>query len=154
MFRRRPKRRGADVHVGDATYDGWEVVRDFEDLETALAFRDQIRDAGIKAVLTSGWELGVPIWAHEKEVPLVHNPWGYDHEQPRSKYFVRYPRFAAIFTVMGLNGALFVKGTDNVKTYGSDGVLDVPGKPKIVFTPGHTYGHCALHFPDRSAVIA
>ena len=56
MFRRN-KRSGADVHVGDATYDEWAVVRDFEDLETALAFRDQLRDAGIKAVLTSDWEL-------------------------------------------------------------------------------------------------
>jgi hypothetical protein len=56
MFRRR-SRRGADVHVGDATYDEWAVVRDFEDLQTALAFRDQLRDAGIKAVLTSDWEL-------------------------------------------------------------------------------------------------
>jgi hypothetical protein len=45
------------VHVGDASYDDWAVVRDFEDLETALAFRDQLRDAGIKAVLTSDWDL-------------------------------------------------------------------------------------------------
>lgn len=45
------------MHVGDATYDDWAVVRDFEDLETALAFRDQLREAGIKAVLTSDWEL-------------------------------------------------------------------------------------------------
>ena len=56
MFRR-SARRGADVHVGDPTYDEWVVIRDFEDLETALAFRDQLRDAGIKAVLTSDWEL-------------------------------------------------------------------------------------------------
>jgi hypothetical protein len=56
MFRR-TRRRGADVHVADATYDDWPVVRDFEDLETALAFRDQLRGAGIKAVLTSDWEL-------------------------------------------------------------------------------------------------
>jgi hypothetical protein len=45
------------VHVGDASYDRWAVVRDFEDLDTALAFRDQLRDAGIKSVLTSDWEL-------------------------------------------------------------------------------------------------
>jgi hypothetical protein len=57
MFRRSRKRGGADVHIGDATYDDWLVVRDFDDLETALAFRDQLRDAGIKAVLTSDWEL-------------------------------------------------------------------------------------------------
>jgi hypothetical protein len=57
MFRRSRKRGAADVHVGDATYDDWVVVRDFEDLETALAFRDQLRNAGIKTVLTSDWEL-------------------------------------------------------------------------------------------------
>jgi hypothetical protein len=56
VFRRR-SRRGADVRVADASYDDWAVVRDFEDLDTALAFRDQLRDAGIKAVLTSDWDL-------------------------------------------------------------------------------------------------
>jgi len=53
MFRRRER----DLHVGDAYYDGWEVVRDFEDLETALAWRDHLRSGGIKAVLTADWEL-------------------------------------------------------------------------------------------------
>jgi hypothetical protein len=57
MFRRRARKGGSDVHIADATYDDWAVVRDFEDVETALAFRDQLRDAGIKAVLTSDWEL-------------------------------------------------------------------------------------------------
>ena len=57
LFRRRTQRGGADVHVADATYDDWVVVRDFEDLETALAFRDQLRAAGIRAVLTSDWGL-------------------------------------------------------------------------------------------------
>jgi len=55
LFRRRARER--DVHVADATYDDWAVVRDFEDLETALAFRDSVRQAGMKAVLTSDWEL-------------------------------------------------------------------------------------------------
>jgi glyoxylase-like metal-dependent hydrolase (beta-lactamase superfamily II) len=30
----------------------------------------------------------------------------------------------------------------------------VPGAPRVVRTPGHTIGHCSLHFPDRDAVIA
>ena len=53
MFRRRER----DLHVGDAYYDSWEVVRDFEDLETGMAWRDHLRSAGIKAVLTSDWPL-------------------------------------------------------------------------------------------------
>ncbi len=34
------------------------------------------------------------------------------------------------------------------------GVLPVPGSPRVVFTPGHTLGHCALHLPDRDVVLA
>jgi hypothetical protein len=56
MFRR-TRRRAQDVHVDDATYDDWVVVRDFGDLETALAFRDSLREARIRAVLTSDWPL-------------------------------------------------------------------------------------------------
>ncbi|MFL5899160.1 MAG: MBL fold metallo-hydrolase [Solirubrobacterales bacterium] len=36
----------------------------------------------------------------------------------------------------------------------SDGQLDVPGSPRVLFTPGHTLGHCALHLGDRDAVLA
>jgi hypothetical protein len=56
-----PKRRRAerepDLHVGDPRFDAWEVVRDFEDLATAKAFRQQVAEAGIDAVLTSDWPL-------------------------------------------------------------------------------------------------
>lgn len=99
-------------------------------------------------------ELGVDVWAHEKELPVVRHPWRYDHERPRAPYALRHPKFTWIFTRMGVAGALFVKGIAHVRTYGDAGILDVPGRPQIVFTPGHTYGHCALHFPERGAVIA
>jgi hypothetical protein len=43
----------AELHVGDASYDDWDVVRDFEDLETARAWRQQLTDAGLQAEITS-----------------------------------------------------------------------------------------------------
>jgi hypothetical protein len=45
----------AELRVGDASYDDWEVVRDFEELETARAWRQQLTDAGMEAVLTSDY---------------------------------------------------------------------------------------------------
>jgi len=30
----------------------------------------------------------------------------------------------------------------------------VPGRPRVVYTPGHTFGHCSFHLPDRDAVVA
>jgi hypothetical protein len=47
----------AELHVGDASYDDWDVVRDFEDLETGRAWRQQLTDVGVEAVLTSDYPL-------------------------------------------------------------------------------------------------
>jgi hypothetical protein len=43
--------------VGDPRFDEWEVVRDYEDLPTARAFRQQLAEAGIETALTADWPL-------------------------------------------------------------------------------------------------
>jgi hypothetical protein len=45
------------VHVGDPRFDDWEVVRDFDDLKAAEAWRKHLKEAGIDATLTSDWPL-------------------------------------------------------------------------------------------------
>jgi hypothetical protein len=56
---RRGKRRGREpkIHVGDPRFDAWEVVRDFEDLESALAWQQHLADAGLESAVTSDWPL-------------------------------------------------------------------------------------------------
>jgi hypothetical protein len=53
----RKRARDPQVHVGDPRFDDWDVVRDFEDVATARAFRQQVTEAGIDAVLTTDWPL-------------------------------------------------------------------------------------------------
>ena len=45
------------IHIGDPRFDDWEVVHEFEDLATGLAWRDVLRERGLEAELTSDWEL-------------------------------------------------------------------------------------------------
>jgi hypothetical protein len=45
----------AELKVGDASYDDWDIVRDFDDLETGRAWRQTLTEAGFDAVLTSDW---------------------------------------------------------------------------------------------------
>jgi hypothetical protein len=47
----------AELHVGDPRFDDWAVVRDFGELETARAWRQQLTDQGIEAALTADWAL-------------------------------------------------------------------------------------------------
>jgi hypothetical protein len=49
----------AEVHVGDARFDDWDVVRDFGELETARAFRQLLGERGVDGVLTADWPLDV-----------------------------------------------------------------------------------------------
>jgi glyoxylase-like metal-dependent hydrolase (beta-lactamase superfamily II) len=98
-------------------------------------------------------DLRIDVWAHEREVPVTQHPWRYDHERSRLLY-ARYPGFLVAFTAMGAKGALWVTGAKQVRTYRDGEQLDVPGRPRVVHTPGHTHGHCSLHLPDRGVVIA
>ena len=48
LFKGRAAREPA-VSVGDPRLDGWETVSTFEDVKTAVAWRDQIRSMGLDA---------------------------------------------------------------------------------------------------------
>jgi hypothetical protein len=45
------------LHVGDPRFDDWEVVREFEDIDSARSWRAHLEDAGIEAAITSDHEL-------------------------------------------------------------------------------------------------
>jgi hypothetical protein len=47
----------AELKIGDAAYDDWDIVADYGELETARAFRQALTDRGVDAVLTSDWPL-------------------------------------------------------------------------------------------------
>lgn len=54
--------------------------------------------------------------------------------------------------LIGAQGYKMAKITD-AETFGDDDVLDVPGKPQVIFTPGHTPGHSAFLFEGPRALI-
>lgn len=65
------------LHVGDAAYDDWPIVADFEDLTTAAAFCGSLREAGFAAEITSDWPLDafgrgdVALRVHPEEDPFA-----------------------------------------------------------------------------------
>lgn len=98
-------------------------------------------------------ELHVPIHVHENDVPLTRHPWRYHHERTPFAYLATQPRALPIVAGFARTRAFFPSPLKAVERF-TDGTLDVPGAPRVLFTPGHTLGHCALHLPDRDAVIA
>jgi glyoxylase-like metal-dependent hydrolase (beta-lactamase superfamily II) len=63
------------------------------------------------------------------------------------------PRVWGFFGGMALAGAARPPALPGAETFADGDVLDVPGRPRVVHTPGHTPGHCALLFEGRGALF-
>jgi glyoxylase-like metal-dependent hydrolase (beta-lactamase superfamily II) len=98
-------------------------------------------------------ELGIPVYVHENDVPLTRHPWRYAMERPRALYFATQVQALPIVATFLRNRAFWPPPLKEVVRY-ENGTLPVPGSPHVVFAPGHTTGHCALHLPDRDVLIA
>jgi glyoxylase-like metal-dependent hydrolase (beta-lactamase superfamily II) len=98
-------------------------------------------------------EWGTPVWAHPVERHIAEHPYDYAHEDPRLLYPLTHPAGLPILGAMLAAGALRVPPVSGLAPFDAGDVLDVPGAPAVVFTPGHTYGHSALHLPDRDALL-
>jgi glyoxylase-like metal-dependent hydrolase (beta-lactamase superfamily II) len=96
-------------------------------------------------------ELGIPVWVHENDVPLTKRPWLYMSERSPLSY-LGLKTLPIVFSFIR-DGAPRVGPIREVRRFGDEGTLDVPSFPLVVFTPGHTLGHVALHLPDRDVVI-
>lgn len=55
---------------------------------------------------------------------------------------------------MTRNGGAHPAKLEGAETYTDGDVLDVPGRPRVLHTPGHTVGHSALHFEERGVLFA
>jgi glyoxylase-like metal-dependent hydrolase (beta-lactamase superfamily II) len=98
-------------------------------------------------------ELNVPVYVHENDVPLTRHPWRYDFERPRSLYFATQFQALPIVADFLRHRAFWPPPVKVVERY-TDGILPVPGRPRVVPCPGHTLGHCGLLLEDRGALIA
>jgi glyoxylase-like metal-dependent hydrolase (beta-lactamase superfamily II) len=98
-------------------------------------------------------EWGVPIYAHAAEYYIAEHPYRYEHERSRLLYPVRNPAAIPVLTRMAAAGALQVRGITDLQEIQPGATLDVPGQPRVIFSPGHTHGHCALFLPDADALI-
>lgn len=122
-----------------------------EDLKALVLTHAHFDHVGVAAKLVK--RLGIPVYAHREEVALAAHPYRYAHENPAAAYPLRHPRAVPVLFSMALGGAATVRGVTVTRGLDAGQEVPVPGRPRVVFTAGHTYGHCALHVPAADAVI-
>lgn len=127
------------------------VGRQPEDVKALVLTHAHFDHVGVARRLVQ--RLGVPVYGHRDERTLAAHPYRYAHENPRATYPLKHPRAVPILTSMLFAGALAVKGVQITDEFGAAATVPVPGHPRVVPSPGHTAGHCALHLPDRDVLL-
>jgi glyoxylase-like metal-dependent hydrolase (beta-lactamase superfamily II) len=63
------------------------------------------------------------------------------------------PAFWRFFVGMARNGGAKPTAIEGAEHFAAGDQLDVPGKPKVIATPGHTPGHCSFLFAEHGALF-
>jgi glyoxylase-like metal-dependent hydrolase (beta-lactamase superfamily II) len=91
---------------------------------------------------------------HDDDRRLVRHPYRYDHEAPRWRYPIRFPRALPLQMQMIGAGALWVEGVSAKGGIVPGRPVDVPGAPIPIASAGHTLGHCGFHLPDEGILLS
>jgi glyoxylase-like metal-dependent hydrolase (beta-lactamase superfamily II) len=122
-----------------------------EDIEAVILTHSDSDHVGLVAVLH---EAGARVLIHAVDEPKLRKP-GPKSGDAKPINIVPdmwRPSFWRLATSMLLSGGARPTKFENAETF-EGGMLDVPGRPRVIKTPGHTPGHCAFHFEDHGALF-
>jgi glyoxylase-like metal-dependent hydrolase (beta-lactamase superfamily II) len=128
------------------------IGRAAEDIRAVVLTHAHFDHVGTAEHLRSRY--GIPVYCHPDDASLAAHPYSYERERSPFLYPLRHPRAIPGLVHMAAAGAVAVKGVEDTLPLTPEALAALPGAPLLVPTPGHTKGHCALHFPDRDAVIS
>ncbi len=95
---------------------------------------------------------GVTVWVHEADRDLACR---WEPIPPRG--FIQNlwrPFVRSFFLEATRDGAFSVPPLEKVSTFQDGDVLDVPGHPQVIHTPGHTPGECVFYLPERETLFS
>lgn len=127
-----------------------ELGRRPGDVEAVVLTHAHADHVGFAERVRAQWN--VPVWVHERETTLTRHPLHYEKEHSPLKH-LRNPHTLRVAAAMAAAGVLLTKAIGEVRAFAAETELVLPGRPRPVFTPGHTHGHTAFHLPGRDALI-
>jgi glyoxylase-like metal-dependent hydrolase (beta-lactamase superfamily II) len=101
-------------------------------------------------------QAGARVFVHSADDATLRKPQAKkgDATPPHLLRYMWRPTFWRLMGHLVRGGAAKPPKVEGAETYEDGDVLDVPGSPRVVHTPGHTPGHCVVLFEERGALFA
>jgi glyoxylase-like metal-dependent hydrolase (beta-lactamase superfamily II) len=122
-----------------------------EDIEAVILTHSDPDHTGLAGVMR---EAGARVLIHAVDEPKLRKP-GPKSGDAKPLNIVPEMWRPSLWRLAGsmvLHGGARPTRLDGAETF-QEGVLDVPGHPRVIPTPGHTRGHCAFHFEQHGALL-
>lgn len=152
---------GGELTVVDAGLPGhWErfeetvrgLGRRVEDVSALVLTHNHTDHLGVAARLHE--RSGARVLVHEADAPIVR---GDAKPGPIPGFLASVPHrtFLAYLAHVVREGGAKRPGTvAALETFDDGDVLDVPGRPRVLYTPGHSPGHCAFLLEERGVLLS
>jgi glyoxylase-like metal-dependent hydrolase (beta-lactamase superfamily II) len=128
-----------------------EIGRTLEDVEAIVLTHAHIDHIGFSQILQD--ERGTPVYAHELELPQATTGKPPKTEGSFIPAMLRHRTARRVVFHIARNGGARPPKLARVQTFSDGDQLDVPGHPRVVYTPGHSPGHCVLHAQTEGAAF-
>jgi glyoxylase-like metal-dependent hydrolase (beta-lactamase superfamily II) len=145
---------GLSAHLPGLTALLARLGRRLTDIRAVLVTHGHPDHTGLAAHLAAH---GAEVWVHEADEPILCAPrrtgrhW--KPERSLARYALRRPAALRAPLHLARSGALRVPPVTGARTFRGGEVLDVPGRPLVVHTPGHTAGSSTFLLPDRAVAF-
>ena len=130
----------------------WKDIEDrADDLRAIIVTHAHVDHVGFAEKARS--QFGVPVYVPEGDAQLARNT--FEMAKPSNnplKYVARHGATRRLYWRALRSGGPRGEALRDFKTYGASSQL--PGGLRAVPTPGHTFGHAALHLPERDVLFA
>ncbi len=149
---------GGRLTLLDAGYPGYwsqleaelrEMGRRIADIDAILLTHSHADHRGLAERVRRA--SGAPVYVHPADEPLAR---GDSREEPPAFLKQGWRPFLYRYIVHAIaNGAGRQLPVATLHEFADGEVVEAPGHPRVIHTPGHTPGSCALHLADRGVLF-